>query len=91
MTIEITKQFIKEASKLPSTVQVQVAAVIDEVRAASMITDIRHIKHLYAKKKRIYYRIRVGDYRIGMQLINDVLYLQTVGTRGDFYKDYPPK
>jgi mRNA interferase RelE/StbE len=91
MTTEITKQFIKEATKLPNTVQIQVAAVIDDIRAALSVTDIRHIKHLYAKKNRIYYRIRVGDYRIGMQLINDVLHLQTVGRRGDFYKDYPPK
>lgn len=91
MNIEITKQFIKASGKLPAPTQIQVAEAIDNVRLAVSITDIRHLKSLYSKKNRIYYRIRVGEYRIGLQVIEGVWYFQTIDIRGDFYKTYPPK
>ena len=91
MRIDITKQFIKSASKLPSLTQKQVANVIDNFQNAPSILEIKNLKSLYSKKNRIYYRIRVGDYRIGIQLIDDIYYFQTIDVRGDFYKTYPPK
>lgn len=91
MRIEITKQFIKAASKLSSPTQKQVAEAIDNFKKASSLSEINHLKPLYSKKNRTYYRIRVGEYRIGLQLIEGIYYFQTIDIRGDFYKTYPPK
>ncbi len=62
MRIDITKQFIKAASKLPSPTQKQVAEAIDNFQNASSLLEINNLKPLYSKKNRTYYRIRVGDY-----------------------------
>ena len=91
MKIDITKQFIKAASKLPSSTQKQIAEVIENFQNALSLSEIKNLKPLYGKKSRSYFRIRIGDYRIGLQLIDDVYYLQSIDIRGDFYKTYPPK
>ena len=91
MRIDVTKQFIKAASKLPSSTQMQIGEVIENFQNALSLSEIKNLKALYGKKSRSYFRIRIGDYRIGLQLIDDVYHLQSIDIRGDFYKTYPPK
>jgi mRNA interferase RelE/StbE len=37
----------------------------------------------------MYYRIRVGDYRIGVKLEKDIVYFVVVEHRKDVYKTFP--
>jgi len=37
----------------------------------------------------MYYRIRVGDYRIGVKLEKDIIYFVVVEHRKDVYKTFP--
>lgn len=43
------------------------------------------------KKESNYYRIRVGQYRIGSEYLKPDIILITIMTRGDIYKHFPPK
>lgn len=43
------------------------------------------------KKNRSFYRIRVGDYRIGVQYLHPNVIIMRVLHRGKVYGDFPPR
>lgn len=43
------------------------------------------------KKSEQYYRIRLGDYRVGIEYLSPGIILLRVLKRGDIYKNFPPK
>ncbi len=90
MQTQITPYFQKRLKELPKPIRDHIIEVIEECNTAYSLRDIRHLKDLKSKKKRRYFRIRVGSYRVGFEVIQDVLVFQTLGVRGDFYKEYPP-
>jgi mRNA-degrading endonuclease RelE of RelBE toxin-antitoxin system len=91
MQIQITPYFQKRLKELPKPTRESIIEAIERCEIATSLRDILHLKDLKSKKKHRYFRIRVGSYRIGFELIQDVLVFQTLGNRGDFYKEYPPK
>jgi mRNA interferase RelE/StbE len=64
-----------------------VARVIDEVEAASSVREIRNIKKL--KGHRAAYRVRVGDYRIGLFVSEGSALFAAVLPRKDIYRKFP--
>ncbi len=91
MQIQLTDSFLKGLRQTPNHIQRRALEAIEQCRIAQSVTDIAHRKPLHTKKNRTYFRLRIGDYRIGVQVIDDILHIQTIGLRGDFYKTYPPK
>ena len=89
MQTELTKNFQKEVKKQPTSVALAVAKAIRAIQVASTFSEIPNFKSL--KGYRNYYRVRVGDYRIGLLWDGKGFLVETVGSRGDFYKTYPPK
>ena len=89
MQIELTTNFKKKVRKLPNSVAIAVAQSIRATQQAASFSEIPNFKAL--KGYRNYYRIRVGDYRMGLFWNGEKFLLETIGTRGDFYKTYPPK
>jgi mRNA interferase RelE/StbE len=65
----------------------QIEVVINQFRETNTLSEIRSIKHLSS----VYYRIRIGDYRLGFRLEEDTIILQRILHRKDIYKLYPPK
>ncbi|MGI8952418.1 MAG: type II toxin-antitoxin system RelE family toxin [Chitinophagaceae bacterium] len=61
--------------------------VIAEVEQANTINFIGNLKKLKGYKE--YYRIRVGNYRIGLQIQNDVVTFAAFLHRKDIYKKFP--
>jgi mRNA interferase RelE/StbE len=57
------------------------------VETAQVISEIKNIKKLAGFD--MYYRIRVGDYRIGIKLEKDIIYFVVVEHRKDVYKTFP--
>jgi mRNA interferase RelE/StbE len=43
------------------------------------------------KAGRSYYRIRIGQYRMGIEYLAPDLIVITIAVRGDIYKTFPPK
>jgi mRNA interferase RelE/StbE len=64
---------------------------IKEIQATSDLMAISGTKKLKSNKKGAgkYYRIRLGDYRIGIELLGDTVRLITIGDRKEIYRNFP--
>ncbi len=89
MDVSLKKNFLKKLARLPAPIQQQVEAAIQTVRMAQSLAEIPQLKLLAGNRH--YYRIRMGDYRIGFFLLGTEAIFESVGSRGDFYKTYPPR
>ena len=87
-----TPHFRRAARQFSHETRRRLANVILEIEAAETLFDIHNCKELQGSANKGYYRIRFGDFRLGFTLDSpDTLHLIDVGTRGDFYKTFPPK
>jgi mRNA interferase RelE/StbE len=88
MTVAFTNKFLKQVSKISiPSVKKQVIAVIEAAEKAETLSEIKNLKKLtgYAN----YYRIRVGDYRIGCCFKSNTLEFAAIDHRKDIYKYFP--
>ena len=65
----------------------RVGQIIDEVKQAESPVGIRSMKKL--KGHDHYYRIRIGDYRLGLELVGDELVFVRCLHRRDVYRYFP--
>ena len=88
MKTTITKQFIKKASKLKDKkLRVTIFAVIQEIELIDSISEIRNMEKLRGHE--FAYRIRIGKYRIGVFIKNDIVEFSTFDHRSKIYKIFP--
>jgi mRNA interferase RelE/StbE len=65
MKVLIDKSFDKDVSKIDDKkIRLSIVALIEEVQKAKNLSDITNIKKLKGHKSA--YRIRMGEYRIGV-------------------------
>jgi mRNA interferase RelE/StbE len=57
------------------------------VESAGNLTQVKNLKKLVGYN--IYYRIRVGDYRIGIKVEEEVVYFVVFEHRKDICKGFP--
>ncbi|GAB6095418.1 type II toxin-antitoxin system RelE/ParE family toxin [Desulfatiferula olefinivorans] len=65
----------------------QVAQVIQAVEAAQSLQDINNLKKLKANDNA--FRIRVGDYRLGLIIENDTVCFVRLLSRKEIYRYFP--
>jgi len=89
MEIIFDRSFSKSLNKLTDQdIKAKIEQVIIEAEAADSLIDIANIKKMQGFKS--FYRIRVGDYRIGIELENNAaLRFIVVLHRKDIYKKFP--
>jgi mRNA interferase RelE/StbE len=88
MKVEFKKSFLKEVKKLKNkTLQSAVLDCIIKVESAQNLSQVKNLKKLTGYD--IYYRIRIGEYRIGLKIENDVVYFVVFEHRKDIYKGFP--
>lgn len=88
MKVEFRKSFEKDLGKIrDEELLVRVKAVIEEVENADNLLDISNIKKLKADGD--YYRIRVGDYRVGLTQDEGVITFVRVLHRKEMYRYFP--
>ena len=65
----------------------RVEEVIAEVKAAATLSEIKHLSKMrgYAAL----YRLRLGDYRIGIEVIEDEVIFVRILHRKDIYRYFP--
>ncbi len=61
---------------------------IAELASASAIGEVSEVRRLSTRRGR-HYRIRIGDYRLGVTVVNDVAFLVRFRHRSDFYRGFP--
>lgn len=88
MKVEFLAKFLKDLDKLSSqAVKNDVLAAIQNIEQAHKTTDIQNLKKL--KGSKIAYRVRIGDYRIGLFIENNTVEFARVVHRKDIYKLFP--
>jgi mRNA interferase RelE/StbE len=70
----------------PKTIEA-IEAAINDVKNASSLIEIKNLKKLKGYKS--YYRITIGDYRIGIYISNDIVEFSRFLHRKDIYKFFP--
>ena len=88
MIIKYKESFNRDLKKIKNKdVIAQISKKIIEIKSAAKFSDILNI--IFIKGSHKYYRIRIGDYRIGLSLENDEITLIRVLDRKDIYKYFP--
>lgn len=89
MKIEIDKSFIKSLNKLNlPDIKPKIETILKEIEKAQSLSEIKQIKKLKGYKN--YYRIKSGDYRIGIESIDsETILLILISHLKDIYKRFP--
>lgn len=88
MNVEFRKSFEKDLGGIRDVTLLQrIRAVIEEVETAENLSEVTNIKQL--KGDGTYYRIRLGDYRIGITVDEDTVIFVRVLHRKEVYKYFP--
>lgn len=88
MTLEFRKSFARDLKKIKEKLVLQqIKEIIEEVEQAETIGAINNLKQLKGGEN--YYRIRVGDYRIGLKLENERVVFVRFLHRKEIYRYFP--
>lgn len=88
MKTEFLKQFYKDLNKitLQSTLN-DILSSVKNVETATSLSDIKNFKKLKGYKNA--YRIKIGDYRIGVFVEKDIVEFARIVHRKDIYRVFP--
>lgn len=88
MKIEVRKSFEKDISNLSDKKLAETLLIlIDQLEKCQSLSEIRHLKKMTGKGN--YYRIRLGNYRVGLKAENESVLLLRFMHRKDIYKYFP--
>lgn len=88
MKVEFLEKFSKDLDDIRITfVKKAINRVILEAESVDSILQMRNVKKLSGFK--FAYRIRIGDYRIGVFYENGTIQFARVGNRKDIYRVFP--
>ena len=88
MKVAVQKSFEKDISKIKNKLLAQkILSTIEELETFGVISDIPHLKKL--KGEGNYYRIRIGEFRLGFKIEKDTIVLLRIMARKDIYKYFP--
>ena len=88
MKVEYKKSFLKDLKKLKNKIlKKSILKCIEEVESSSNIRQITNLKKLTGYEN--HFRVKIGDYRIGLKLENDVMYFVVFNHRKDIYRGFP--
>jgi mRNA interferase RelE/StbE len=86
--IEFRKSFQKDLEKIrDSDLLAKIKTMLEEVENAEVLLDVNNTKKLKADGN--YYRIRVGNYRIGLTEDEGVITFARVLHRKEMYRYFP--
>lgn len=89
MRTQFTKSFAKDLRKHRKNPDLlrQIQGIIEAIEQVEAITDLANLKQLKAEGS--YYRIRTGDYRLGITIEDDLVTFVRVLHRKEIYRFFP--
>lgn len=88
MKVEIQKPFEKDIEKISNKkLAEQVNALIGQLENCKSLSEIHNVKKMKAKGN--YYRIRIGNFRLGLKQEQQTLTLLRFMDRKDIYSYFP--
>ncbi|MBD2595453.1 type II toxin-antitoxin system RelE/ParE family toxin [Nostoc spongiaeforme FACHB-130] len=87
--VEYTKRFLKELADLPEDVQARIEPIVFQELESENPFDLDYLQKMKGYEDK--YKIRVGNYRIGITVDKETqtLICQRVTHRKDIYKIFP--
>ena len=91
MDVLYAKSFERDISQLLHNKEIlqKLADRIVDIKSGKGILDIRNIKKIVGYQG--YYRIKIGDYRLGIKYDSNRMVLLRFLHRKDVYKHFPPE
>lgn len=92
MEVAIARSFIKDLKSAPKPIQLAADAAIRKLIEASSLQTcgLDYTKMEGQRKGENYYRIRIGDWRMGIEYIHPKVIVLRILARGTIYKHFPP-
>lgn len=88
MKVEFNESFLKDIKCVKaSSVLKRVSVAIESVEKATSLDEIHHLKK--TRGSRDYFRIRIGDFRIGIKLESNTMVFVRFLNRKDIYRKFP--
>jgi mRNA interferase RelE/StbE len=88
MQIELTRKFQKQVENCNDKhIRSKILATIQAVIASENLNELPNLKKLTGYK--IFYRIRLGNYRIGLVIEDKTIVFAAFDHRSDIYKYFP--
>ena len=88
MQVEFRKTFRQDLKTLKDRkILNRIQQIVEEVEAANNLLDIRNIKIIQGYEG--FYRIRVGDYRVGLFVEEGIIAFVRVLHRKEIYRYFP--
>jgi mRNA interferase RelE/StbE len=88
LNLEFKASFVRDLKKIKDKkLKAQVQGVIEAVEQARSLQEIENIRKLKGSDR--YYRVRVGDYRIGLSVEKDTVTFVRFLHRKDVYRYFP--
>lgn len=88
MKLQFEKNFLKDIEKLSDkTISTKLKAKLIELEEQSDLASVPNIKKL--KGHKVYYRLKIGDYRLGFSYEDGVVNIIRFLHRKDIYKLFP--
>jgi mRNA interferase RelE/StbE len=88
MEVVYSNSFFKAVKKIKNEELLEkIELAILNVKSAKSTIDISNIKKIVGHKS--YYRIRIGEYRIGIEIIEEIVDFIQFEHRKDIYKKFP--
>ena len=89
MVVEYHRRFEKDLEKAPKNIHKRVFYVILKLKEAETLERSGLDYKKLAGQESQYYRIRIGDWRIGIEYIHPNITLLRILARGNVYKSFP--
>jgi len=88
MKTEFKASFLKAVKKIKN--QQLKSEIVKSIKEVESVKDLRQIKQLKKLKGyKHYYRIRIKDYRIGLNIENETVYFVDIDHRKNIYRIFP--
>ena len=88
MKIEFKRSFVKDLERVrDKALRERVKETIEQVERAQALQEMENVKKLRGGER--YYRIRIGDYRLGLVLEENTVIFVRFLHRKDVYKYFP--
>jgi mRNA interferase RelE/StbE len=88
MKLAFTNKFLKQVSKIKDEkLSAEIEKAIEATEKATSLSEIKNLKKFKGYKD--FYRLRIGDYRIGICFNNNEFIFAAIDNRKDIYKYFP--
>jgi mRNA interferase RelE/StbE len=88
MNLAFTRSFAKDLRQVRDTsILERLQEIIHEIEAAASSQDLKNLKKLSSESR--HYRLRLGDYRLGLIVEADTVTLVRILHRKDIYHYFP--